>query len=57
MGNNKNSSEEKTPYFCAKHKRYISGDCIKCVDPELYCKFRSACIVRFLEKEQKSSKE
>lgn len=28
---------------------------MQCRDPEIYCKFRSACPIRYLEKENKNN--
>jgi hypothetical protein len=28
--------------------------CLKCKDPELYCKFRPSCMIHFLEKERRT---
>jgi uncharacterized 2Fe-2S/4Fe-4S cluster protein (DUF4445 family) len=45
----------ETRFLCMKHHRYLCEECLKCQDPELYCKFRSACPIWFLEK--KGAKE
>ncbi len=42
-------------YKCEKHQIYMCDHCLKCRDPELYCKFRPSCMIHFLEKEQRSS--
>ncbi len=39
-----------TTYRCEKHRIDMCEACLKCRDPELYCKFRSACIIQFKEK-------
>jgi ferredoxin len=33
-----------------KYNVYLCGECLKCRDPELYCKFRSSCPIWFLQK-------
>ena len=33
-----------------KHDIYLCEDCLECRDPELYCKFRSACPIHFMSK-------
>jgi hypothetical protein len=33
-----------------KHAVYLCEDCLQCRDPELYCKFRSACPIHFMDK-------
>jgi hypothetical protein len=35
-----------------KHGIYLCGDCLKCRDPNIYCKHRSACPIRFIEKHE-----
>jgi ferredoxin len=42
--------EIETNYLCMKHNDYLCGECLKCRDPELYCKFRSSCPIWFLQK-------
>ncbi len=39
-------------YRCEKYGIEMCDACLRCKDPELYCKFRSACMVQFLEKER-----
>ena len=49
------ANERETPvYQCQKHQVRMCASCLKCRDPKLYCKFRSACMIHFLEKEQGS---
>jgi ferredoxin len=40
----------ETRFLCMKHNLYLCEECLKCQDPELYCKFRSSCPIWFLEK-------
>ena len=40
----------ETRFLCMKHNRYLCEECLKCQDPELYCKFRSSCPIHFLTK-------
>ena len=40
----------ETRFLCMKHNNYLCEECLKCQDPELYCKFRSACPIWFLGK-------
>ena len=42
--------EIETRFLCMKHNNYLCEECLKCQDPELYCKFRSACPIWFLGK-------
>jgi len=39
-----NHPDRKTEYVCNKHQYYVCKDCLRCRDPELYCKFRSSCL-------------
>ncbi|RJQ84933.1 MAG: hypothetical protein C4519_04020 [Desulfobacteraceae bacterium] len=38
-------------YECIKHQIRLDAGWAKCMDPELYCKFRPSCMIHFLEKE------
>jgi hypothetical protein len=40
-------------YNCEKHHIQMCDTCLKCKDPDLYCKFRPSCMIYFLEKERK----
>lgn len=42
-------------YRCEKHRLDIEDACPKCKDPDLYCKFRTACVIHFMERERKKS--
>jgi hypothetical protein len=50
MGKCKNHPETEAGYFCMKHKQYHCDKCVKCEDGELYCKFRSSCVIFFVDK-------
>jgi len=43
-----NHPDKETSYVCMKHEIYMCENCLKCRDPEIYCKFRSACPIHFL---------
>ncbi len=51
MGKCKNHSTVETAYYCGKYKIYLCDECLNCSDPELYCKYRTSCVIYFLEKE------
>jgi hypothetical protein len=51
----RNAEEERQTYRCEKHGMDMCAACLRCKDPELYCKFRSACMIHFLEKERAGS--
>lgn len=48
MGKCVNHPDRETSYHCMKHNVYQCDECLQCRDPELYCKFRSACPIYFL---------
>ncbi len=48
MGTCINHPDRETSYACMKHQVYLCQDCLRCQDPELYCKFRSSCPIWFL---------
>ena len=45
--------DRETRFQCLKHNVWLCEECLKCRDPELYCKHRSACPIWFIEKRQK----
>ena len=47
-----NHPDRETSYVCMKHEIYMCEDCMECRDPEIYCKFRSACPIHFITKRQ-----
>ncbi len=51
-----NHPDTKGVYRCEKYGVDLCEKCIKCRDPELYCKHRTACAIHFLEKEAKREK-
>jgi len=53
MGTCINHPNIETQTICMKYSKYLCDECIKCQDPELYCKFRSACTIWFMEKESR----
>ena len=50
MGKCRNHPNRETNYLCSKHNVYMCEECLKCNDPEIYCKFRSACPIWFMER-------
>ena len=48
MGYCINHPERETSYKCMKHELYLCEECLKCCDPELYCKFRPSCAIHFI---------
>lgn len=54
MGTCVNHPERETRFICMKHNRYLCEECLKCQDPEIYCKFRPQCAIWFMEKRGKA---
>jgi len=52
-----NHPDRETSYLCMKHNIYLCEECLKCRDPEIYCKFRSSCPIWFLSKRIKGLDE
>lgn len=50
MGKCQKHPERETEFVCLKHNQYKCQECMHCSDPKLYCKFRSACPIAFMEK-------
>ncbi len=48
MGTCKNHPNREASYICLKHNNYLCSDCLQCKDPEIYCKFRTSCVIFFL---------
>jgi len=53
MGHCVHHPDIETSYVCLKHNAYLCEKCLKCKDPEIYCKFRTACPIHFMDKENK----
>ncbi|MBU0985626.1 MAG: hypothetical protein KKH68_00100 [Proteobacteria bacterium] len=45
-----NHPDTETPFSCTKYNVYMCVECLKCRDPEIYCKFRTSCPVWFIHK-------
>lgn len=55
MGTCVNHPEIESQSVCMKYSKHLCDQCATCQDPELYCKFRSACTIWFLEKAARRS--
>ena len=42
--------EKETNFVCMKQGVYLCDECLKCRDPNIYCKYRSACPIWFMQK-------
>lgn len=47
-----NHPDRETRYLCTKHNISFCEDCLKCIDPALYCKVRQSCPIWFIYKEK-----
>lgn len=52
MGRCRNHPDRETNYQCLKHSIFLCMECLSCLDPELYCKFRTSCTIWFAHKER-----
>ncbi len=52
MGKCRNHPDRETNYICSKHNVYLCEECLRCMDPDLYCKFRTACPIWFMDKKK-----
>lgn len=50
MGKCINHPDVETRFICQKHNYYVCEKCMTCKDPKLYCKYKTACPIRFMEK-------
>ncbi|THB71419.1 MAG: hypothetical protein D6B25_18550 [Desulfobulbaceae bacterium] len=51
----RNHPDREARYQCSKYGYYLCDNCLNCNDPELYCKFRSSCVISYLDKESTTS--
>ena len=50
MGKCQCHPEKESHYICLKDNVYLCEECLKCRNPEIYCKFRESCPIWFMEK-------
>ncbi len=50
MGKCVNHPDRETSFMCSKHGIYLCEECLECRDPNIYCKFRSACPIWYEHK-------
>jgi len=53
MGKCANHPDRETSFLCLNCNIYMCEECQKCLDPEIFCKFRSSCPLWFIDKRQK----
>ncbi len=56
MPNRDNTNENEITYTCSKYGLRMHPSTASCKDPKLYCKFRSSCLIHFLEKERRAQR-
>jgi len=57
MGACINHPDRETSFFCMKDQIYLCEECLRCLNPSRYCKFRSACPVWYVSREKAAWKE
>ena len=40
--------DRETSYLCLKYNSYLCPSCLKCKDPEIYCRYRTSCVIHYL---------
>ncbi len=53
MGKCIHHPDRETSFQCMKHGIHLCEECVKCRDPNIYCKFRTSCPIWFLSKRKK----
>ncbi len=49
--------EIETNYLCMKDNVYLCAECLKCRNPNIYCKFRSSCPIWYMQKKGREWEE
>ncbi len=44
-----NHPDTETRFLCQKYNQYMCEKCMTCKDPKIYCKYKTACPIRFME--------
>ena len=50
MGTCVHHPDRETSFMCSKHGVYMCEECLECHDPDIYCKYRSACPIWYEHK-------
>ncbi len=43
--------DREADYYCQKDGTYMCGECACCHSPNVYCQYRTACVINILTKE------
>jgi uncharacterized 2Fe-2S/4Fe-4S cluster protein (DUF4445 family) len=54
MGRCVNHPDRETSFMCMKDSVYLCEECLNCRNPDIYCKFRSACPIWFMRKDREA---
>ncbi len=46
-----NHPDRDAVYFCQKDNRHFCEECACCHSPNIYCQFRTSCVIEFLTKD------
>jgi hypothetical protein len=49
-----NQKETEVTYTCSKYGLRLAPALASCKDPKLYCKYRTSCLIHFLEKQRRA---
>lgn len=53
MGKCINHPDRETSFICQKHGICLCEECMHCIDPDIYCKFRPSCTIWFMTRKKK----
>lgn len=52
MGKCANHPDRETQFICMQHQIYLCEECLRCKDPNIYCKYRYSCTIWHMNKHQ-----
>jgi hypothetical protein len=53
----KEPDQQNVRYLCMKYNRYQQGKTLQCQDPDLYCKYRSSCLIHYEDKRRRRNQD
>jgi hypothetical protein len=54
MYDSHHEDENQTTFICSKYGQRMPEASAACKDPKLYCKFRTSCLIHFMEKQRRA---
>jgi hypothetical protein len=51
------TNHQNVRYLCMKYNRYQQGKALKCQDPDLFCKYRSSCLIHYEDKRRRRNQD